>query len=181
MLPDPVANPVIYSHFNEITNGIAVIGGRASGAFDSFRPDWRVMALISAHSWWSVVCERIGRFYIILSDHFDVDHHRPQPFAVLQRLQENLVIDWTYNSNAIEGKTLSINETRLVLQDGLTIGRKSLIEHLEAINHRDAIRFIETLARSPEPISERNISEIHAIVLKEIDPKYAGRSVAPRH
>jgi cell filamentation protein, protein adenylyltransferase len=104
-----------------------------------------------------------------------IDRHRPLPPSVLQRLHENLVIDWTYNSNAIEGNTLSINETRLVLQDGLTIGRKSVIEHLEAINHRDAIRFIETLARSPEPISERNIREIHAIVLKEIDPKYAGR------
>ena len=95
-----------------------------------------------------------------------IDRHRPLPPSVLQRLHENLVIDWTYNSNAIEGNTLSISETRLVLQDGLTIGRKSVIEHLEAINHRDAIRFIETLARSPKPISERNIREIHAIVLK---------------
>ena len=79
-----------------------------------------------------------------------IDRHRPLPPSVLQRLHENLVIDWTYNSNAIEGNTLSISETRLVLQDGLTIGRKSVIEHLEAINHRDAIRFIETLARNPE-------------------------------
>ena len=104
-----------------------------------------------------------------------IDTHRPLSLAVLQRLHENLVVDWTYNSNAIEGNTLSINETRLVLQDGLTIGRKSLVEHLEAINHRDAITFVETLAKDPEPISERNIREVHAIVLKEIDPRYGGR------
>lgn len=104
-----------------------------------------------------------------------IDRQRPLPAAVLNRLRENIVIDWTYNSNAIEGNTLSIKETRLVLQEGLTIGRKSLIEHLEAINHRDAIDFVEDLAETDEPLGERTIREIHAIVLKEIDPKYAGR------
>ena len=104
-----------------------------------------------------------------------IDSHRPLPAAVLNRLRENIVIDWTYNSNAIEGNTLSLKETQLVLQEGLTIGRKSLVEHLEAINHRDAIGFVEDLAEEDEPLSERTIREIHAIVLKEIDPKYAGR------
>ena len=60
-----------------------------------------------------------------------IDNHRPFPRSVLTRLREQLVIDWTYNSNAIEGNTLSLKETRLVIEDGLTIGRKSLKEHLE--------------------------------------------------
>lgn len=104
-----------------------------------------------------------------------IDAHRPLPPSVLARLREQLVLDWTYNSNAIEGNTLTIKETMLVIQEGLTIGRKSLVEHLEAINHRDAIGFIEELAQEKGAIQERNIRKIHGIILKEIDPHYAGR------
>ncbi|MBU0479654.1 MAG: Fic family protein [Proteobacteria bacterium] len=104
-----------------------------------------------------------------------IDKYRPLPVSVLTRLKGQLVIDWTYNSNAIEGNTLTLKETKLVLEDGLTVGRKSLREHLEAINHRDAIAYVEELAREDANISERNIKEIHALVLREIDPKYAGR------
>ena len=59
--------------------------------------------------------------------------NRPLPPSILERLREQLVIDWTFNSNAIEGNTLSLYETKLVLEDGLTIGRKSLKEHLETV------------------------------------------------
>ena len=105
-----------------------------------------------------------------------IAQNRPLPRIVLEKLHEQLVIDWTYNSNAIEGNTLSLNETRLVLEDGLTIGRKSLKEHLETINHKEAITFVEKLACSvEEEISERNIKEIHGLVMKGIDPDYAGR------
>lgn len=104
-----------------------------------------------------------------------IDRHRPLPASVLGRLKEQLVIDWTYNSNAIEGNTLSWRETRLVLEDGLTVGGKSFLEHLEAINHRDAIAYVEGLVQNNEPLAERHIKEIHALVLREIDQHYAGR------
>lgn len=104
-----------------------------------------------------------------------IDQHRPFSPAVLNRLRDQLVVDWTYNSNAIEGNTLTLNETRLVLEDGLTVGGKSLKEHLEAINHRDAISFVEELAGDASTITERQIKEIHSLVLREIDPGYAGR------
>lgn len=104
-----------------------------------------------------------------------IDRHRPLPPAILSRLRGELIVDWTYNSNGIEGNTLTINETMLVLQDGLTIGRKSLKEHLEAINHRDAIEFVENLAARSGAITERNVREIHGLVLKQIDNEYSGR------
>lgn len=104
-----------------------------------------------------------------------IDTYRPIPSAVLSRLRKQLIIEWTYNSNAIEGNTLSLKETQLVLEEGLTIGRKSLKEHLEATNHKDAIQFVEKLASSSDKITERNIREIHSLILKEIDQRYAGK------
>jgi Fic family protein len=104
-----------------------------------------------------------------------INSHRPFPDVVLSRLYHNLTIEWTYNSNAIEGNTLTLKETLLVLEDGLTIGKKSLKEHLEAINHKEAIIFVEELASASHEITERNIKEIHSLILKEIDNDYAGR------
>jgi Fic family protein len=103
-----------------------------------------------------------------------IDSHRPIPPAILSRLRDQLTIEWTYNSNAIEGNTLSLKETQLVLEDGLTIGKKSLKEHLEAINHKSAIQFVGELASASQKITERNLREIHSLILKGIDPKYAG-------
>ncbi|MFH1728437.1 MAG: Fic family protein [Pseudomonadota bacterium] len=104
-----------------------------------------------------------------------INNHRPLSNSILNRLQEQFIIEMTYNSNAIEGNTLTLKETKLVLENGITIGGKSLKEHLETINHRDAIKFIEKLAASKEKITERVIREIHSLILKEIDPDYAGR------
>jgi len=104
-----------------------------------------------------------------------IDKYRPLPRAILSRLRKQLIIEWTYNSNAIEGNTLTLKETLLILEDGLTIGKKSLKEHLEAINHRDAICFVEELASKSQKITERNVREIHSLILKEIDSKYSGR------
>jgi len=104
-----------------------------------------------------------------------IDKYKPLPTSVLTRLKEQLLIDWTYNSNAIEGNTLTLRETKLLIEAGITVGGKSLKEHLEVINHKDAILFIEELASKKAKITERNIKEIHALVLKEIDAKYAGR------
>lgn len=99
---------------------------------------------------------------------------RPLPEATLKSLEENNILDWTYNSNAIEGNTLTLRETKVVLE-GITIGGKSVKEHLEVINHKDAILFLEDLVKSDVDISEWNIKNIHSLILKEIDNENAGR------
>lgn len=104
-----------------------------------------------------------------------IDRHRPLPETILSRLKHGLMIEWTYNSNAIEGNTLTLKETLLVLEEGLTIGRRSLREHLEAVNHKDAISFVEELASTEQKITERNVREVHSLILKGIDNDYAGR------
>jgi Fic family protein len=74
----------------------------------------------------------------------------------------------------IEGSTMTFNETKLVLNEGLTIGGKRLNEHLEIINHKEAIDFIEEISDN-KTISLRNIKDIHSLVLKGIDNQYAGK------
>jgi len=103
-----------------------------------------------------------------------IDEHRPFSKGLVNSLQEKLIVEWTYNSNAIEGNTLTLSETKVVLE-GITIGGKSMVEHLEAINHREAILFVEDLIANREPISEWNIKNIHALILKEIDNANAGK------
>ena len=109
----------------------------------------------------------------ILKKKEQLDAARPLPKHTLRTLQEKLFLEWTYNSNAIEGNTLTLNETKVVLE-GITVGGKTLREHLEVINHRDAIRYIEEIISDQEPLSEWQIKNIHRLVLKGIDDSYAG-------
>lgn len=102
-----------------------------------------------------------------------IDQHRPFSHGLANSLHEKLIVEWTYNSNAIEGNTLTLSETKVVLE-GITIGGKSLVEHLETINHRDAILFVEELVSRRDVLSEWNIKNIHALILKEIDTMNAG-------
>ena len=104
-----------------------------------------------------------------------LDAARPLPPGVVAKLKEYFDVEWTYHSNAIEGSTLTLAETRLVVLDGLTVSGKSLREHLEAINHKHAIDFVEALARKEEPITEHSIRQIHALILRTIDDENAGR------
>jgi len=104
----------------------------------------------------------------------ELDVHRPLPPLTATSLREKLALDWTYNSNAIEGNTLTLRETKVVLEDGITIGKKSLREHFEAINHHDAIHFVDELVSKVEEINEWNIKNIHQLVLKNIDDSIAG-------
>lgn len=90
------------------------------------------------------------------------------------KVAKALDIEYTYQSNKIEGNTLTLQETALVIEKGLTIGGKTLNEHLEAINHIHAIDFIKEVAKDNEPITERVINEIHTLILKGIDDKNAG-------
>lgn len=103
-----------------------------------------------------------------------IDKHRPLSKNLANSLHEKLIVEWTYNSNAIEGNTLTMSETKVVLE-GITIGGKTMVEHLETINHREAILFIEDLIADKEELSEWNLKSIHALILKEIDNSNAGR------
>ncbi|MEM8893242.1 MAG: Fic family protein [Bacteroidota bacterium] len=100
-----------------------------------------------------------------------------QPLNTTQakKLDEYFDLAYTYQSNRIEGNTLTLQETKLVVLDGLTVGGKSLVEHLEAVNHLEAIGFIRDLSRTKEPIGRRVLMELHRLILKEIDPDNAGR------
>lgn len=102
-----------------------------------------------------------------------LDAKRPLPKYTLQSLREKLFLEWTYNSNAIEGNTLTLNETKIVLE-GITIGGKTMREHLEVINHQEAISYVEDIVQKEEPFSEWQIKNLHRLVLKGIDDSYAG-------
>lgn len=99
---------------------------------------------------------------------------RPLPISALEKIQEALDIAYTYESNRIEGNTLTLQETALVINEGLTISGKSMKEHLEVINHSEAIGFIKDIAKKDIAIDERLIKEIHAIILHSIDKENAG-------
>jgi Fic family protein len=92
---------------------------------------------------------------------------RPLSSESVRRLSEDFMIDYTFNSNAIEGSTLTLEETALVLKEGVTIGGKPLKHHLEAVGHRDAYYFVEELIKDKTTISEKEIKDIHSLVLMD--------------
>lgn len=100
---------------------------------------------------------------------------RPLPEEALKKIQDALDIEYTYESNRIEGNTLTLQETALVVNEGVTISGKSMREHLEAINHAEAIDYIKDIARKDIEISERTIKEIHSLILHGIDRENAGK------
>ncbi|MGC4059282.1 MAG: Fic family protein [Chitinophagaceae bacterium] len=101
----------------------------------------------------------------------ELDKFRPMDNA---KIQEALDIEYTYESNRIEGNTLTLLETQMVIEKGLTISGKSLNEHLEAINHNEAIDFIKDIVKNESELTESTLKQIHAIVLKSIDKMNAG-------
>jgi len=104
-----------------------------------------------------------------------LDTLRPFPAAILGKLREQLDLEWIYNSNAIEGSTLTLQETRLILEAGITIGGKSLREHFEVINHREAIEYVVALVNQDEQITPHHVRQIHQLVLAKIDDDNAGQ------
>lgn len=104
-----------------------------------------------------------------------LDKLRPLPAAAVSRLRDQILVEWIYNSNAIEGSTITLQETRLILETGLTIGGKSLREHFEVINHRDAIDYVENMVASAKQITPFEVRQIHKLVLSRIDDENAGR------
>ncbi len=104
-----------------------------------------------------------------------LDSLRPLTKSQVKNLKTLFDVDFTFNSTAIEGNTLSLNETKLVLLEGITIGGKSTHEHLEIINHKEAIDYIEKLAsKKTSEITRSDILSIHNIILRGIDSENAG-------
>jgi Fic family protein len=100
---------------------------------------------------------------------------RPLPTIALQKIKESLSIEWTYNSNSIEGNTLTLRETQMVLQEGVTVKGKSLREHFEAKNHEKAINYLFSIVDASYEIRAIDILSIHSLVLNMIEEDFAGR------
>lgn len=93
-----------------------------------------------------------------------LDNRRPLTEGERERLNEEFCVEYTYNSNAIEGNSLTLRETDLVLR-GLTIDKKPLKDHMEAIGHKEAFDFVRKLGKENAPLSESVIKQIHCLVL----------------
>jgi len=91
------------------------------------------------------------------------------------RITQALELEYTFESNRIEGNTLTLRETDMVINEGLTISGKSMREHLEAINHQEAIGFIKDLMQRNVSLNERDLLSIHNLILRGIIPEDAGR------
>lgn len=104
-----------------------------------------------------------------------LDNLRPLPKSAVNRLNEQVNTEWIYHSNAIEGNTLTLQETRLILETGLTVGGKSLREHFEVTNHQVAIEYVESLVQEASNVTPFQVRQIHQLVLTQIDNENAGQ------
>ncbi|HRB91924.1 MAG TPA: Fic family protein [Chitinophagales bacterium] len=100
---------------------------------------------------------------------------RPLPKMALNKIKESLSLEWTYNSNSIEGNTLTLRETQMVLQEGITIKGKSLKEHFEAHNHEKALDYLYELVNDNYVLRSIDILSLHGLVLRSIEDNFAGR------
>ena len=104
-----------------------------------------------------------------------LDSFRPLPSALVQNLDNWFRVELTYTSNAIEGNTLTRRETAMVVEKGITVGGKTLVEHLEATNHVDALSWVtEQIGRKPRTVKGGDILRMHQMILKGIDDTNAG-------
>lgn len=90
------------------------------------------------------------------------------------RIAQALELEYTFESNRIEGNTLTLKETDLVINEGITISGKSMREHLEAINHKEAVEYLKYLVERKTEITERDILQLHNLILRGIDSENAG-------
>lgn len=106
-----------------------------------------------------------------------LDTLRPLPVSAVKKLQEQFKIEMTYNSNGIEGNTLTLQETFLVIQEGITIKGKPLKDHLEAKDHYEALEYLYSLVGkdSRQTVSEQLVRNLHKLVTHTVDAEWAGR------
>jgi Fic family protein len=104
-----------------------------------------------------------------------LDKLRPIASVALDKLRESMMMEWTYHSNAIEGNTITLQETRVILSDGITIGGKTLREHFETLNHHEAIAALEGMVQKKYTMKASDVMHIHGLVLQRIEKDFAGR------
>lgn len=120
--------------------------------------------------------EDLGELYEQLSDLKKcLDSFKPFNPTQVEHLREIFDTEYTYESNAIEGNSLTLSETQDVLRHGLTIAGKPMKDHLEAINHQEAIDYLRELVKDEAPFDERALLDLHALILRGIDRENAGR------
>ncbi|MFN3753656.1 Fic family protein [Flavobacterium sp.] len=128
---------------------------------------------------WNIDLTYREEFYTTFERLYDkqglLQKSRPLPNIALQKIKETLSIEWTYNSNSIEGNTLSLRETQMVLQEGITIKGKSLREHFEAKNHEKAIDYLYSIVNDDYVLRSIDVLSLHGLVLRSIEDDYAGR------
>jgi Fic family protein len=107
----------------------------------------------------------MNNFTLIDQKLAELNKLRPLTQGELQRLQDEFLVEFTYNSNAIEGNTLTLHETAMVLSQGVTIDKKPLKDHLEAVGHKDAFLYVLSLVQDKIQLSEKIIKEIHSLIL----------------
>lgn len=121
---------------------------------------------------------------LLLADELRKEWQSKKPLTGTQlyKMKEYFHIENTFESNRIEGNTLSLQETQLVVNEGLTISGKSMREHLEAVNHVDALRYVEEMVLNQVQITKRSVLDLHRLILKGVDTQNAGvyRSVPVR-
>ncbi|MDH5740673.1 MAG: Fic family protein [Nitrospira sp.] len=117
----------------------------------------------------------------IATKKMQLDALRPVSRAALQALQKSYDVDLTYTSNAIEGNTLTLRETAELIEHGITVGGKPLRDHLEAIDHYEAVLWMRELAEKTTPIDETVIRELHRRIVSRSQPEIGGMySTLPR-
>ncbi len=115
--------------------------------------------------------EKLLKEIDILKD--EINKHRPLDFHLLEQIKEYYRIGLTYSSNALEGNTLTETETKIVLEEGITIGGKPLKDHLEAVGHSDAYDFLYTIAQK-KSFTQDELKKLHHLFYYRIDEKNAG-------
>jgi Fic family protein/DNA-binding XRE family transcriptional regulator len=136
----------------------------------------------------NLVCEEVENNYVALKkslsknllsilEEIDILKSKLDQFRQFDsyRIAQALELEYTFESNRIEGNTLTLRETDLVINEGLTISGKSMREHLEAINHHEAIAYIKHLMEKNTSLNEREVLSIHNLILRGINPEDAGR------
>lgn len=107
----------------------------------------------------------------------ELNRLRPLPFSAVKKLRQQFEIEMTYNSNGIEGNSLTLKETYLVISEGVTVKNKPLKDHLEAKDHYEALEFVMGLVehKKPQTVSEQLIRTLHQIVVRDTEKEWAGR------
>jgi len=104
-----------------------------------------------------------------------LNRQRPLPAIAVQKIKDALSIEWTYNSNSIEGNSMTLQETYVIINEGMTVKGKSLREHFEVNNHHKALQYLYELAGNKQALTAGTVLDIHRFILNNIEDLYAGR------